>query len=148
MCCLSKSPAGPAGHQACVALCMFWVRPRLYWPEPRLGPRWLPTTLKRLPKPALDDSSEISLPILAHSLGHRAANSNCGRSVLSQRETVPARDLANPEQLHQIAAQDGFFFGILQERRLQNEVNRRKPLVWSVGAINDLGGAKFRNEMP
>src|SRR5262245_42029323 len=69
MYCLSNSPAGPAGHQACAAPCMLWTGPRPYWPEPRLDPRRRPTTRsKRLPKPALDDSSEISLPILAHSL--------------------------------------------------------------------------------
>src|SRR5262249_6450224 len=168
MYCLSNSPAGPAGHQACAAPCMLWTGPRLYWPEPRLDPRRRPTTRsKRLPKPALDDSSEISLPILAHSLalcgwianplplgeGDRRRRSGEGRKSHQILRPSPCplpegEGLANPEQLHQIAAQDGFFFGILQKRRLQNEVNGRKPLVRSVGAVNDLGSAKFRDEMP
>src|SRR2546422_11090207 len=53
----------------------------------------------------------------------------------------------NSKQLDQVPAQDCFLFGILQEWRLEDEVDRRRPVEGKIRAVHDLADAHLRNQM-
>ena len=54
---------------------------------------------------------------------------------------------SNSKQFDQCAAEDGFLFGVAEERRVQNQVHIGMPLERHIGSKDDLAGADFRHEM-
>jgi hypothetical protein len=60
--------------------------------------------------------------------------------------TLPSS--SNSKQLRQIPAEDGFLVGVAEERRLEHEVDRRRPVEGHVRTVNDVLDAHLRHEMP
>ena len=54
----------------------------------------------------------------------------------------------NPKQLLSIAAQDGYFVGIVQEGRIQNQVDGHRPGERNIGSEEDLAHPNFGHQVP
>src|ERR1700704_5366937 len=54
---------------------------------------------------------------------------------------------SNSQELDQGSAQNCLLFGVLQEWRTYNEVDRGGPVIRCVGPINDLADTEFSNQM-
>src|SRR6516164_3270024 len=64
--------------------------------------------------------------------------------IVFMSRTLGGRD---PQQLHGVPAENGFFLGVAQERRVEDEVDTNRPVERIVGSVHDLVDAGFGDEM-
>src|SRR5262245_56956964 len=64
------------------------------------------------------------------------------------RNGRPYRALRDLQQLHRVAAEDGFLIGVAQELGVEHEVHAHRPIEWIVRAVHDLTHAGFGDEVP
>src|SRR5262245_18708679 len=77
---------------------------------------------------------------------HRAASIHSLRSIPSS--SVLHERLRNPQELHQVTAQDRSLVRITQERGIQHEIHRDRPVEWHVRTVGNLADAHLCYQVP